>query len=138
MDDGKVSENDPTEEYMFTEEESLRMGGTTLPTKEDEHIPESVIIDTVSQNATVGALDGVIMSETTPVITAAKLSSKTNLVSEPMSVGLEHVVPGVVGHCLVKVASGTVEPQSAADYIQMVSYLKSAVQSTLVLVQVIA
>ena len=108
VDDGKVSENDdiPTEGYMFTEEESLRTGGTTLPTKEDEHNPESVTIDTVSQGVTVGTLDGVVMSETTPVITAAKLGNKTNIVSAPMSVGLEHVVPGVVGRS-VKVASGT-------------------------------
>ena len=105
MDDGKVSENDdiPTEGYVFTEEESLRTGGTTLPTKEDEHNPESVTIDTVSQGVTVGTLDGVVMSETTPVITAAKLGNKTNIVSAPMSVGL---VPGVVGRS-VKVASGT-------------------------------
>ena len=108
MDDGEVSENDdiPTEGYMFTEEESLRTGGTTLPTKEDEHNPESVTIDTVSQGVTVGTLDGVVMSETTPVITAAKLGNKTNILSAPMSVGLEHVVPGVVGRS-VKVASGT-------------------------------
>ena len=105
VDDGKVSENDdiPTEGYVFTEEESLRTGGTTLPTKEDEHNPESVTIDTVSQGVTVGTLDGVVMSETTPVITAAKLGNKTNIVSAPMSVGL---VPGVVGRS-VKVASGT-------------------------------